>query len=395
MSSRRPGRCALIVLDGVGIGEAPDSATFGDAGSDTLGNVAKAVGGLRLPYLESLGLGCCRSLEGLSCGQATAAHGVAVPKSHGKDSTSGHWELCGVVLERPFPTYPLGFPHRIIAAFAERTGRGVLGNKAASGTAIIEDYGREQLERGDWIVYTSADSVFQVAAHQDVIPLAELYGACRVARDEILVGEDAVSRVIARPFRGEPGNFQRTAHRRDFSLEPPCDTLLDRLAAANVERVGVGKVDDLFAGRNIASTHTPTNGEAYALIEETLGTMPQGFLFVNVIEFDQTWGHRNDVTGFYKGLDELDRALPKLVGLLREGDLMIVTADHGNDPTTPSTDHSREAVPVLVIGPGIDPTDLGTRPTFADVGATVADYFGVPSDAGTSFLKDVAPWMIE
>jgi phosphopentomutase len=383
------------VLDGVGIGEAPDTVSFGDGGSDTLGNVAKAVGGLRLPYLESLGLGCCRSLQGMACGQATAAYGIAFPKSHGKDSTSGHWELCGVVLDQPFPTYPLGFPHRVIADFAQRTGRGILGNKAASGTAIIAEYGRDQLERGDWIVYTSADSVFQVAAHEDLIPVSDLYEACQMARSEILVGENAVSRVIARPFVGEPGNFQRTARRRDFSLEPPRETLLDGLAAAGVERVGVGKVDDLFAGRNITSTHTPTNGEAYALIEESLSTMGQGFLFVNVIEFDQTWGHRNDVAGFYKGLHELDRRLPTLVDLLREGDLMILAADHGNDPTTPSTDHSREAVPLLVIGPGIDPVDLGTRPTFADVGATVAEYFGVPAETGTSFLQDVAPWMTE
>ncbi len=235
-----------------------------DGGSDTLGNVAKAVGGLRLPYLESLGLGCCRSLQGMACGQATAAYGIAFPKSHGKDSTSGHWELCGVVLDQPFPTYPLGFPHRVIADFAQRTGRGILGNKAASGTAIIAEYGRDQLERGDWIVYTSADSVFQVAAHEDLIPVSDLYEACQMARSEILVGENAVSRVIARPFVGEPGNFQRTARRRDFSLEPPRETLLDGLAAAGVERVGVGKVDDLFAGRNITSTHTPTKPDVGA-----------------------------------------------------------------------------------------------------------------------------------
>ncbi len=328
----------------------------------------------------------------MRCVNASAAYGVALPKSHGKDSTTGHWELCGLVLDHPFPTYPLGFPHRVIAAFSERTGRGVLGNKAASGTAILEEYGREQLERGDWIVYTSADSVFQVAAHEKVIPLDELYAACETARGDVLVGEDAVSRVIARPFVGEPGTFERTPRRRDFSVEPPRPTLLDRLAEAGVERVGVGKVDDLFAARNIASDHTATNGEAYALIDEALRTMTSGFLFVNVIEFDQTWGHRNDPEGFYQGLEELDRELPKLVGLLEEEDLMIVTADHGNDPTTPSTDHSREAVPILVIGPRVDPVDLGTRATFADLGATLAEYFGVAAECGTSFLQDVAPW---
>lgn len=393
MKAESRGRCALIVLDGLGIGEAPDTAAFGDEGSNTLGNVAQAVGGFRLPYLESLGLGCCRPLAGMRCGEVSAAHGVALPRSLGKDSTTGHWELCGVVLERPFPTFPLGFPHRVLAAFTERTGRGVLGNKAASGTAIIAEFGREQLERGDWIVYTSADSVFQVAAHEDVIPLEELYAACEVARNEILVGALAVARVIARPFVGEPGTFRRTANRRDFSLAPPQATLLDRLAEAGVRRVGVGKVDDLFAARNITSRHTPTNADAYGLIAESLRAMEAGFLFVNVIEFDQSWGHRNDVAGFYRGLEELDRAFPGLVALLREGDLMIVTADHGNDPTTPSTDHSREAVPILVIGPGVAPVGLGTRATFADIGATVAQYFDVSVDAGTSFLADVAPWM--
>ncbi len=234
--------------------------------------------------------------------------------------------------------------------------------------------------------------MFQVAAHEAVIPLEELYAACAVAREAVLVGPHAVSRVIARPFVGEPGAFRRTANRRDFSLEPPADTLLDRLAAAGVARVGVGKVDDLFAGRAIASEHTPTNAHAYALIARALEEMDEGLLFVNVIEFDQTWGHRNDVAGFYQGLEELDRELPALVGRLREGDLMVLTADHGNDPTTPSTDHSREAVPILVTGPGVVPAALGTRETFADIGATAAEYFGVPAGPGASFLQQVAPW---
>lgn len=387
------GRFALVVLDGLGVGEAPDTAEYGDRGSDTVGNVARVVGGLRLPYLQSLGLGCCRPIAGMECGRPKAAYGVALPASKGKDSTTGHWELCGLLLERAFPTYPLGFPHAVIAEFASRTGRGVLGNKAASGTAIIEEFGREQLERGDWIVYTSADSVFQIAAHEGAIPLAELYDACRLAREEILVGPHAVSRVIARPFIGEPGRFRRTANRRDFSLVPPAATLLDRLAAAGVPRVGVGKVDDLFAGRNITSTHTPTNGDAYRLIARALDEMETGFLFVNVIEFDQSWGHRNDVPGFRAGLEELDRELPALVERLREGDLMVLTADHGTDPTTPSTDHSREAVPILVLGPGVPGVDLGERKTFADIGATAAEYFGVELDAGRSFLREVAPWL--
>lgn len=390
--SDRAARFALVVLDGVGIGACPDQAAYGDDGSDTLGNVARAVGGLRLPYLESLGLGCCRPLAGMTCERPGAAHGVALPSSAGKDSTTGHWELCGLVLERPFPTYPAGFPNAVITRFAQRTGRGVLGNRAASGTAVIQEFGPAHLERGDWIVYTSADSVFQVAAHEQQVPLEELYEACRIAREEILVGEHAVSRVIARPFVGEPGAFTRTQHRKDFSLEPPGPTLLDRLAEAGVERVGVGKVDDLFAGRNIASRHTASNKEAYEFIAEALDGLDRGFLLANVIEFDQSWGHRGDVAGFYQGLQELDRELPALVDRLREGDLMILTADHGTDPTTGSTDHSREAVPILMLGPGVSTVSLGTRRTFADIGATAAEYFAVDPVFGTSFLCEVAPW---
>ncbi len=379
------------MLDGLGIGAAPDTAAYGDAGSDTLGNVARAVGGVHLPTLEKLGLGCCRPVAGLACGNPTAAYGVALPASRGKDSTTGHWEICELVLADAFPTYPAGFPPEVIAAFAARTGRGVLGNKAASGTAIIEEFGARHLETGAWILYTSADSVFQVAAHEAKVPLAELYAACDMAR-ALLRGPHAVSRVIARPFVGTPGHFARTANRRDFSVPPTGPTLLDRLAEAGVPRVGVGKVDDLFAGRNITSRHAATNREAYRLIAEELGRMERGLLFVNVIEFDQTWGHRNDVPGFHEGLRELDRELPALIGLLREEDLLILTADHGNDPTTPSTDHSREAVPVLAIGPRVTAAPLGTRRTFADLGATVAEFFGLRPAAGTSFLKDIAPW---
>jgi len=388
VSLRNRGRVAVIVLDGVGIGEAPDSADYGDIGSDTLGNVARAVGGMDLPYLESLGLGCCRPLEGVACGEPTAAFGVALPQSKGKDSTSGHWELCGVILERPFPVYPDGFPEEIVTSFVHATGRQVLANKPASGTAVIEEYGAEHLETGAWILYTSADSVFQIAAHEERISLDELYAGARAAR-EMLVGDHSVARVIARPFVGEPGSFKRvSSHRRDFSLEPVAPTLLDRLAAANVQRVGVGKIDDLFAGRNIASEHTPTNEDAYRLIGDALRSLDSGLLFANVIEFDQTWGHRNDVAGFYRGLEALDRALPGLVGLLRDDDLMILTADHGNDPTTTSTDHSREAVPILATGPQVRPVALGSR-QFADVGATVAEYFGTDLGVGVSFLSAV------
>jgi len=383
-------RAGIIVLDGVGIGAAPTTAAYGDLGSDTLGNVARTVGGLTLPNLERLGLGLCRPLTGIGRPKSPgAAYGVALPASAGKDSTTGHWEICGVLLERPFRTYPKGFPTALLDEFSKRTGRGWLGNKAASGTAIIAELGAEHQRTGHWIIYTSADSVFQVAAHEETVPLEELYRACRVAR-ELLVGEEAVSRVIARPFKGVPPAYERTANRRDFSIEPPQATLLDRLADRGVPRVGVGKVDDLFAGRNITSEHTPTNPDAYRLIERALETMDAGFLFVNVIEFDQSWGHRNDVAGFHLGLSALDAWIPRFLERLLPDDLMILTADHGNDPTTKSTDHSREAVPVLVCGPKIKPVGIGERSTFADLGATVAEHLGLGGiGAGTSFHRQV------
>ena len=290
-------RAAIIVLDGVGIGEAHDAGLYGDAGSNTLGNVARAVGGLAMPRFEAVGLGRCAEIAGLApVASPLAAHGVCEPASPGKDSTTGHWELCGLILPAPFPTYPAGFPEDVIREFAARTGRGVLGNKPASGTAVLDDLGDEHRRTGKWIVYTSADSVFQVAAHDGTVPLEELYAACAVAR-ELLTGEHGVSRVIARPFTGEPGAWVRTADRRDFSLAPPGPTLLDRLAERQIPRVGVGKVDDLFAGRGITSVHTATNAEAYGLIEGALSAMHRGLLLANVIEFDQTWGHRNDVAG--------------------------------------------------------------------------------------------------
>jgi len=383
-------RAAIIVLDGLGIGEAPDSDRYGDAGSNTLGNVARAVGGLAIPHLAALGLGRCGDLAGVPAVPAPgAAHGICQPVSAGKDSTTGHWEICGVVVESPFPTYPSGFPAELLAEFSRRTGRGVLGNYPASGTAVLGQLGEEHLRTGGWIVYTSADSVFQVAAHEEKVPLAELYAACSVAR-ELLQGEHGVSRVIARPFIGAVGGWTRTPNRKDLSLPPPGATLLDRLAEVHIPRVGVGKVDDLFAGRGISSIHTPTNGDAYTLIEGALSSMRRGLLLANVIEFDQTWGHRNDVPGFHAGLIALDRALPRMLAGVREEDLVIFTADHGNDPTTPSTDHSREVVPLLVTGPRVRPTDLGRRRTFADIGQTVAEFLGVtPLAAGTSFLSEV------
>ncbi len=383
-------RFFLIVLDGLGCGAAHDAERYGDVGSDTLGNTARAVGGFRVPHLEALGLGNLHRIAGVAqVARPRAAWGSMRPVSAGKDSITGHWELCGVVLEKPFATYPNGFPRALLAEFTRLTGRGVLGNKASSGTAIIDELGAKHLETGDWIVYTSADSVFQVAAHEEKVPLAELYEACRKAR-AMLVGGDATSRVIARPFLGAPGAFRRTANRKDFSLEPVGRTLVDALAERGIARTGIGKVDDLFAGRNLTSTHTPTNADAYRLIRDALLRVDSGLVFVNVIEFDQSWGHRNDVAGFHQGMIELDQAVGELLALVREEDIVAFTADHGNDPTTPSTDHARENVPLLVYGPRVLPVALGERATFADLGQTAAEYFGVPRlAAGTSFLKDV------
>ncbi|MBI1810032.1 MAG: phosphopentomutase [Gemmatimonadetes bacterium] len=383
MSARR---AVILVLDGVGIGPAPDTAAYGDAGSDTLGNVARAVGGLALPNLEAAGLGLIAPLAGVA--KVTAprgAYGLLEPNSAGKDSTTGHWELAGLQLKVPFPTYPNGFPPDVIEAFAARTGRGVIANVAGSGTAMIDRYGAEHVATGQWIVYTSADSVFQVAAHEDVVPLAELYAACEAAR-ELLVPPHNVSRVIARPFTGAAGAFVRTGNRRDFSLEPLGETLVDALAAAGIARTGVGKVDDLFARRGIEGGHTSGNAEGIVRIREWLAA-GSGFLFANLVDFDQLYGHRNDVPGFYRALREFDDALPSLIAALREDDLFFITADHGNDPTTASTDHAREVVPVIVLGPAVRPVAIGRRSTFADLGATVADWMGLAfRGAGRSFL---------
>jgi phosphopentomutase len=382
-------RAALIVLDGLGVGAAHDASAYGDVGSATLAHVMAANPQLRLPNLSTMGLGYCGESGVSKSAAPVAAHGYAQPASSGKDSTTGHWELCGLILDRPFPTYPHGFPAALLAEFAGLTGRAVIGNKPASGTAILDELGPEHVATGKWIVYTSADSVFQIAAHQDVVPLDELYAACALAR-ELLVGVNGVSRVIARPFRGIPGHWVRTPDRKDFSRQPVGPTLLDRLAEAQVPVIGVGKVDDLFAGRGIVSTHAHTNAEAFALIEAGMRRLERGLLFANVIEFDQSWGHRNDVVGFAEGLRDLDAWLPRMLEPARDGDLIIFTADHGNDPTTASTDHARECVPILAAGPLVRPVALGERATFADVGQTVAEFLGVPPlAAGQSFLSDI------
>lgn len=383
-------RAAVIVLDGVGIGEAPDTPLYGDAGSNTLGNLARMLGGVTLPNLQAAGLGNLGDIAGMAPTDApTAAHGIMVPSSAGKDSTTGHWEIAGVRLTRPFPTYPEGFPAEIVAEFSRQTGRRVIGNVVASGTGIIDRYGEEHQRTGDWILYTSADSVFQVAAHEATIPLSELYAACAIAR-RILVAPHDVSRVIARPFTGTPGVYRRTENRRDFSIAPPETTLLDALEAAGIPRAGVGKVDDLFAGRGISSQHTRDNAQGIALLHEWLAGANGGFLFANLVDFDQLYGHRNDVPGFHGALQEFDAALPGLVSQLREDDLLFITADHGNDPTTRSTDHARECVPLLAFGTRLRPGSLGRRETFADLGATVAEWLGVSfRGAGRSFLSEL------
>ncbi len=385
-------RAIILVLDGVGIGAAHDAAAYGDIGSDTLGNLSRAVGGLQVPYLAALGLGRIASLEGVAAHAAPlGAWGLLEPRSAGKDSTTGHWEIAGVHLAHPFPTYPQGFPPEVIAEFARRTGRGVLGNVVASGTAVIERFGTEHRRTGQWIVYTSADSVFQVAAHEGTVPLAELYAACATAR-AMLVAPHNPSRVIARPFEGTPGAWRRTPNRRDFSIAPPEETLLDALAAAGIPRTGVGKVDDLFARRGLEGGHTSGNVEGIARIKAWILRGPNGLLFANLVDFDQLFGHRNDVPGFHQALRELDAALPELIAGLREDDLLCITADHGNDPTTPSTDHARENVPLLVVGPRVRPKALGRRATFSDLGATVAEWLGIDfRGRGTSF----APALVE
>lgn len=381
-------RAAIIVLDGVGIGAAPDADVYGDAGSDTLGNISRAIGGLDLPNLETCGLGNIAPLEGVaSVARPAFAHGMMQPASAGKDSTAGHWEIAGVHLAKPFPTYPDGFPSEVVDNFARLTGRKVIGNVVGSGTDIIARFGEEHMRTGSWILYTSADSVFQIASHERVITLDELYHACEAAREMLLPPHD-VSRVIARPFAGQPGAFKRTPNRRDFSIAPPGETLLDALAAASIPRDGVGKVDDLFAGRSLSSRHTASNAEGIRAIREWISSASGGFLLANLVDFDQQYGHRNDVSGFHNALREFDAELPGLIGALGEEDLIFITADHGNDPTTASTDHARECVPLLAGGRRVKPVDLGVRGTFSDLGATVAEWFRIGfRGKGTSFLQ--------
>ena len=380
-------RAAIIVLDGVGIGEAPDAKAYGDVGSHTLGNVARAIGGMSLPALQAAGLGNIAKLDGVAATDCPlGAWGLMEPVSAGKDSTAGHWEIAGIHLAKPFPTYPNGFPAGLVHEFEKRSGRKVIGNVVGSGTAVIEQFGAEHQQSGAWILYTSADSVFQLAAHEETVPLAEQYRGCAIAREMLSAPHD-VSRVIARPFRGNPGTYARTGNRRDFSIAPTGDTLLDALARDGIARAGVGKVDDLFAGRGITSRHTASNAEGIEAIRGWIMSNDSGLLFANLVDFDQLFGHRNDVPGFYGALQEFDKALPTLIDALREDDLLFITADHGNDPTTSSTDHARECVPLLALGRTVVPSALGRRGTFGDLGATAAEWLGSSfRGCGHSFL---------
>lgn len=381
-----------MVLDSCGIGELPDADKYGDIGSNTLANTAKAVGGLKLPNLELLGLGKIDRIEGLSNSiQAKGCFGKMAELSVGKDSTAGHWEMTGLPLKKPFPVYPRGFPQEIMKKFEQATGRRTIGNYPASGTEIIAKLGEEHLRTGYPIVYTSADSVFQIAAHKEVISLEKLYEMCRKAR-ELLKGEHAVGRVIARPFDGKPGSFVRTADRRDFSVQPLAETILDQLTVQGYEVIGIGKIEDLFGGRGISrAIHTVSNQDGVEKTLEQMRTLKQGLIFTTLVDFDTLWGHRNDAVGFAKGLEEFDVSLPEMLDSLRRDDMLILTADHGCDPTTPSTDHSREYVPVLVYGESLKAdVNLGIRYTFADIGQTVAEIFELKgTGVGKSFLKEV------
>jgi phosphopentomutase len=384
-------RAIVIVLDSVGIGELPDAALYEDQGSNTLGNIAAAVP-LRIPTLAAMGLSRLTALAGIPpADHPTAAYGRLAERSSGKDSVTGHWELMGIVLERAFPTYPKGFPAELIAEFESRIGRPSIGNVVASGTTIIDELGPAHMETGFPIVYTSADSVFQIAAHEAIVPVPQLYEWCEIAY-ELTVKGLGLGRVIARPFIGLPGSFARTPNRHDYAMPPTSETLLDRLVANGHQVTSVGKVADLFAGHGISTSH-PTKSDADGVdrIEALMATQERGLIFANLVDFDAVYGHRNDTAGYAANLERFDVRLAGLLPRLRDDDLLVITADHGNDPTTPSTDHSREHVPVLLHGRRVTAgVDIGTRATFADLGQTLAENFGVgPLANGTSFLPEI------
>ncbi|WP_080835291.1 phosphopentomutase [Cohnella massiliensis] len=386
-------RVFLIVLDSVGIGELPDAAAYGDAGAHTLGNIAKAAGPLALPHLERLGLGAIAPVDGIAAVAAPRAHyGKMAELSKGKDTLTGHWELMGVPMDVAFQTYPSGFPEELIQQLEAETGRGVIGNKVASGTDIIKELGAEHQQSGSLIVYTSADSVLQIAAHEDTVPLEELYDICAKARKLTLSERYFVGRVIARPFAGAPGRYERTPNRKDYAVAPPRPTVLNGLVRHGYDSIGIGKISDIFAGEGISESW-PTKSNAHG-IETFLGVMNMNFTglcFLNLVDFDSLYGHRRDPKGYGAALEHFDAKLPDMAAALREDDLLIVTADHGNDPTHSGTDHTREYVPLLALRKGMERgSDLGVRATFADVGATIADNFKIdPPEVGTSFLRQL------
>ncbi|MBW5446713.1 phosphopentomutase [Cohnella sp. CFH 77786] len=385
-------RIAVIVLDSVGIGELPDASQYGDAGAHTLGHIAQAVPGVSLPHMRKLGLANIAPIADWKADPAPTGHyGKMAEVSAGKDTMTGHWELMGLRIETPFRTFPDGFPPALIEAFEQETGRRVIGNKAASGTEILDELGEEQMKTGAWIVYTSADSVFQLAAHEEIIPLEELYDACRIARRLTMKEEFSVGRVIARPYVGQPGAFKRTANRHDYAVKPPKPTVLNALKEAGRDVIAVGKINDIFDGEGITRA-IPTKSNAHG-IETTLQELKRpfhGLLFTNLVDFDSLYGHRRDPEGYARALEEFDRAVPELLAALSERDLLVITADHGNDPTHAGTDHTREYVPLLACSPAFSrPGDLGTLATYADLAATIADNFGLRSFAthGRSFLE--------
>src|SRR5512133_1330851 len=383
-------RFVILVADSAGCGALPDAGAYGDEGSDTIGNVSRAVGGLRLPVMGRMGLGRLTPILGVPPEPTPIAlHGRMAERSPGKDTITGHWEMMGVVLEEPLATFPRGFPPEIVDAFVAATGvPGILANRAASGTEIIRELGEEHQRTGKPIVYTSADSVFQIAAHEETVPLETLYAWCRTARR--LLDPWRVARVIARPFVGTPGSYVRTYHRKDFSLPAPGRTVLQALEERGVPVVGVGKIPDVFDRRGITDEiHTEGNADGLAKTEKLLERVERGLVFVNLVDFDMLYGHRNDPAGYARALEEMDRTLPRILGKLRPGEVLALTADHGCDPTTPSTDHSREYVPLLVHAAGKGGGRLGTRGSFADLGATVGELFGVPTEVGTSFLGEL------
>lgn len=383
-------RAVIIVMDSAGIGELPDAAKYGDIGSNTIGNIAAQMEGFQLPNMEKMGLGNIATIKGVPAQQnPIACYGKMDEKSPGKDTTTGHWEIAGLILDKAFPTYPDGFPEDVIEAFEKAVGKKTLGNVVASGTEIIDRLGEEHMKTGYPIVYTSADSVFQIAAHESIIPIDELYAMCQKARD-ILTGEHAVGRVIARPFEGEVGNFKRTANRRDFSLDPTGKTVLDFAVEKGLQVKAVGKIEDIFSKKGITdAVHTKNNMDG---VDRTLEYMKEdfgGILFTNLVDFDMLYGHRNNVEGYGKALMDFDARIPEILKELKEDDLLVITADHGCDPTTLSTDHSREYVPILVYGKKLQQgVNLGVRSTFADLASTIADYLGLDAALkGESFLK--------